>query len=55
MEYEFHQAPEEKVYVHKDNVNLFGEVIVITEEDSYTIDDFNIMSKEEHSELLESQ
>ena len=50
---ETYVAPKLHVYFHKDNPNLYGEAVVIREEDDYTIDDFVIMNREEFLIQLE--
>lgn len=49
---ESYKAPEKHLYFHKDDLNLFGKVVVITEEDDYTIDDFILLNKEEYLEKI---
>lgn len=44
---ETYLAPKLHVYFHKDKPKLYGEAVVIREEDDYTIDDFVIINKEE--------
>ena len=49
---ESYKAPEKHLYFHKDDLSLFGKVVVITEEDDYTIDDFILLNKEEYLEKI---
>jgi hypothetical protein len=48
-------APKNQLYVHKDNFKLYGEAVVIREEDDYTIDDFELLNKKEYLEKLKNK
>lgn len=52
---EQYTAPEKKLYFHKDDLSLYGKVVIIREEDDYTIDDFILLNKEEYLALIEEQ
>jgi hypothetical protein len=51
---ETYKAPEKHLYFHKDNLKLYGKAVVIREEDDYTIDDFELLNKEEYLEKLKN-
>lgn len=55
MNFKTYQAPKGKVYVHKKNNKLFGEVVIITGEEEYDIEDFVLLSKEEHKKKLKKE
>lgn len=47
-ELERHWAPTEKVYVHKDKTTgLYGEMLIISPDDLYTIEDFVLIDKKD--------
>jgi len=46
--YEIYRAPKGKVYVHKnEQIKLFGEVVFVSPDDPYTIDDFKLIDENE--------
>lgn len=49
-----YRATEGKVYVHKNNVELYGELVIINEGDKYTIQDFKQLTKENHKKQLDA-
>jgi hypothetical protein len=49
---EIFKAPKGLIYKHKSNSLLYGEAVVITPEDVYSIEDFDLIDKEEHKKLL---
>lgn len=49
---ETYSAKKGYVYVHKDNIELYGQVVMIQESDPYTIEDFKQMGSKKHKEEL---
>lgn len=48
-------APEGKIYVHKDKTKkLYGEMVIVKEEDDYTIEDFILIDIEKKEEYFNS-
>lgn len=49
-----YKAKKGYVYVHKENIELYGQVVMIRESDPYTIEDFKQMGSKKHKEELEA-
>jgi hypothetical protein len=55
MQYTQYLAGENEIYVHKEKEFLFGKVIIITPDDDYTIEDFELVDEEEYMNEIKNK
>lgn len=51
--WEFYEAPEDLIYILKGNIKSFGKVVIITNDNDLTIEDYELMDEELHKIELE--
>lgn len=54
-DYKIYEAPEDLIYVKKGDIKSFGKMVILTNDNDLTIDDYELMNEETHKINLEKE